>query len=368
MNLFPAFKPFSFALNWRWFKRVPNYFPAYSKQDCNALGKQVSRQWIVLTLSVLSFSFACGCNRHSDSPSEAKEARPLDVAGEFSAPVVVKDKLNREIVFKTIPTRIVSLSPSTTELLFALGLGPSLVGVTEHCNFPPEALQIQRVGNGTLEGISRETIVSLQPDLILCKWDSHQPLVETFERVGIPIVGLGPETIAAMFEEATLIGRITHRESSADELIRSMKDRLRTLTDSIAAINESEQNRVFYQVWDSPLMTAGPNSFIGELLVLAKLKNVFSDLTNRYTRVSSEVIVDRDPQIILAPTTHAVEVKLDSFAARPGWEKMSAVVDNRIYIIDGDQVSRCGPRLLDALEQIIQVAYPRIVKSKVELP
>jgi ABC-type Fe3+-hydroxamate transport system substrate-binding protein len=106
----------------------------------------------------------------------------------------IVDKMEREITIVGVPKRIVSLSPSTTELLFALGLGDSIVGVTEHCNYPEEAKAIAKVGSGTLEGISREAILNAKPDLILCKWDNHRPLVETFERVNIPIVGLGSTT------------------------------------------------------------------------------------------------------------------------------------------------------------------------------
>jgi iron complex transport system substrate-binding protein len=317
-------------------------------------------------LCLLASLLSTACNNRQPTLSSAMGSKALSeaVSGpetqDLTKPstVTITDKLDRKIEFKSSPKRIISLSPSTTELLFAMGLGPSVVGVTEHCNFPAEALALPRVGSGTLEGISREAILSLSPDLVLCKWDSHQPLVETFEKLGVPIVGLGPETLSQMFDEARLLGRVTNQQVAAERLILAMEKRLIQLKAIVSQIGEAEQKRVFYQVWDSPLMTAGPKSFIGELLETAKLKNVFHDLNARYTRVSSEVIVERDPEIILAPTTHSVEVRLESFASRPGWDKVAAVRDQRIYIIDGDQVSRCGPRLLDALEQMIQVSYP----------
>jgi iron complex transport system substrate-binding protein len=306
---------------------------------------------------VLSIALLAACER-SAVESKAPAANP---PAEDSSKIRLVDRLDREVRFSKIPTRIVSLSPSTTELLFALGLGSSVVGRTEHCNYPLEALDIAKVGSGTLEGISREAIVSLQPDLVLCKWDSHQPLIETFEKLAIPIVAFGPENIQDMFKEARLIGSITGHQTQAEQLVDRMSARLERLKAVVSKISVQDRKRVFYQVWDAPLMTAGPTSFIGELLTTAGFNNVFSDMTNRYTRVSSEVLVERDPQIIFAPTTHSTEVKLESFATRSGWENVTAVREGKIYIINGDQVSRCGPRLLDAMEQMIRLGYPDIV-------
>lgn len=307
-------------------------------------------------LVALLICLATACDR---APKLAEPITPRTQSNPVQS-ILLVDRLKREVQFTDVPKRIVSLSPSTTELLFSLGLGDSIVGRTEHCNYPPAALTIPTVGSGTLEGISREAILSLQPDLILCKSDSHQPLIETFEKLAIPILGFGPENIQELFHEARQIGSITGRTSEANALIEQMSQRLDRLKAAVAKIKPTDRKRVFYQVWDAPLMTAGPASFIGEMLVASGFENVFSDLTNRYTRVSSEVIVERDPEIIFAPTTHSTEVKVDTFAARPGWENVSAVRNGRIYIVDGDQVSRCGPRLLDAMEQMIRMGYPEI--------
>lgn len=276
--------------------------------------------------------------------------------------VVIEDRLQRKVEFARPPQRIVSLSPATTELLFALGLGESLVGVTEHCNYPPAAQQITRVGAGTLEGISREMIVSVEPDLILCKSDNHQPLVETFEKLNIPIMAIGPESLEELFQEAQWLGKICDREEAAAALVQSMQSRLALIRKAVTArTSDQKPMRVFYEVWDEPLMAAGPGSFIDELLRLAGLENVVSDTSRRYPRVSAEVIVQRNPEVILAPTTHFEKVDISTFAKRPGWAEVAAVRDEKIFLIDGDRVSRCGPRLLDALEQIVVSVYPGIV-------
>lgn len=327
---------------------------------------------------VLCLLLMPGCNRartDDEKTARASEAmragsvasnvqqqgdQPLPTLATKNTKFIIEDRLYRKVEFDKPPKRIVSLSPATTELLFALGLGDLLVGVTEHCNYPPAALDITRVGAGTLEGISREMIVSVQPELILCKWDKHQPLVETFERLGIPIFSIGPESLEELFEEALWIGRICDRQETAARWIADMQSRADKILAVVSAktATRSKPKRVFYEVWDDPLMSAGPGSFIDELLRLAGLENVVSDALGRYPRVSAEVVVQRDPEVILAPTTHFQKVDISTFADRPGWSGITAVRDRQIFLINGDEVSRCGPRVLDALQQIVESVYP----------
>ena len=308
-----------------------------------------------------------GCDNVNVKPAHedrvvTEDRSSMKSDSEYGTTIV--DKMDREITIVGVPKRIVSLSPSTTELLFALGLGDSIVGVTEHCNYPEEAKAIAKVGSGTLEGISREAILNAKPDLILCKWDNHRPLVETFERVNIPIVGLGPENVDQLFEEALLIGKVARCEAQATSLIESMRARLEKLKKAAHSIAPSQRKKVFYEVWDTPLMTAGPQSFIGELLVLGNMENIFHDTVNRYPRVSSESVVERNPDVILAPTTHGEKVRFETLANRAGWENVAAIKNRQVFLIDGDQVSRCGPRLLDALESMIQQVYPEALAQR----
>ena len=125
-----------------------------------------------------------------------------------------------------------------------------------------------------------------------------------------------------------------------------------------AKLEASQMRTVFYEVWDDPLMTAGPKSFIGALLTMAQMKNIFEDTDVRYPRISSEVVVDRNPDVILAPTNHMKQVEFERLASRPGWANINAITKKQVFIINGDEVSRCGPRLLNALEQMIDSVYP----------
>ncbi|MCG8650515.1 MAG: helical backbone metal receptor, partial [Pirellulales bacterium] len=280
---------------------------------------------------------------------------------------MITDRLDRQVNFAQPAGRIISLSPATTELLFALGLGPSVVGVTKHCNFPPEALKIQRVGGGTLESVSLETIVGAKPDLVLCKWDTHQPLVESLERLQIRTLAIGSQSLEELFEEANWLGQITGRDSEAVELVERMRARRQRLTEVVAGVKPDRPIRVFYEVWDEPLMSAGPDSFIGELLTLAGLENIVTDTSIRYPRISAETVLRGNPQLILAPTSHFENVDVETIRARPGWRTIAAVENRRIHLISGDQVSRCGPRLLDALAEIILAAYPTLQRDDLQM-
>lgn len=273
-------------------------------------------------------------------------------------PVTVIDRAGRLVTFDSVPQRLISLSPSTTELLFAIGAGKSIVGATKHCNYPADALDIQRVGSGTAEGISREMIVTLKPDLVLCKYDTHEPLNSFFERVGIRAVNLGPESLEELFDETRLLGRCTGHEQEAEAFIQQMTERRDALLRRVSSLVGDQVRTVFYEVWDDPLMTAGPKSFIGELLRLAQMRNIFEDTNARYPRISSEVVVSRNPDVIIAPSNHMKQVEFSRLASRPGWANINAIRDERVYLINGDEVSRCGPRLLNALEQMIDVVYP----------
>lgn len=315
-------------------------------------------------VGLILLAVALGCDsidsKHLEKGLSSTTDRRSEASGETpkNAAVTIVDRVGRTVTFEHVPRRIVSLMPSTTELLFAIGAGPSIVGATKHCNYPAEALDVPRVGSGTLEGLSRETILALKPDLVLCKWDTHEPLIELFDRVGIQAIQLGPETLEELFGEARLLGRATGHEQEAEALVNDMSARRDRLVDRVASLEPTHQRTVFYEVWDDPLMTAGPKSFIGELLKMGKMNNVFDDTDVRYPRISSEVVVDRNPDVILAPTNHMKEVDFKRMAARPGWANIRAITNKQVFIINGDEVSRCGPRLLNAFEQMIDAVYP----------
>lgn len=304
-----------------------------------------------ISLCVIAF----GCDSQEPLSSKPSGRRSGETK---AAEIVLVDRLSRTVCLSKVPTRIVSLAPATTELMFAIGAGHLLVGATDHCNFPLEAIKIARIGGGTMQGISHEIIASLKPELILGKWDTHQPLIASFERIQIPMLAIGPDSIDQLYEEAAILGRATGHEAEAKALIESMKQRMVALTSWVESVPMDQRRRVFYEVWDEPLMTVGPKSFIGELLEKGGMRNIFNDATVSYLRISDEVLLDRDPAVILVPSTHRERVNFDILSKRKGWDRIAAVRNKQVFFVDGDKVSRCGPRMLDALEEMIMAVYP----------
>lgn len=273
-------------------------------------------------------------------------------------PVTLTDDLGRQVTISAPPQRIVSLVPSNTEILFAVGAGQQVVGVTEYCDYPPEAQTREKIGGFSAKTISVEKIVALEPDLVLSAGEIQQSVIEALEQAEIPVFALAPERLAGVYHNIETVGRLTGRETQAAEVVAEMQDRVAAVTEKSQQIPEDKRPAVFYEVWDEPLMTAGPTTFVGELIELAGGKNIFADVSEEYPQVSAETVIQRDPDVVLGPDTHGEELIAENIKARPGWENIRAVKEGRIYLVNGDIVSRSGPRLVDALEAIARTLHP----------
>ena len=303
--------------------------------------------------------------RGQDAISGASGASPdhknlhavRSLASPSSFPMTVIDALGRKVTIPRVPRRIVSLAPSHTELLFAIGAGDQVVAVTSFCNYPPEAQKRRRIGGFSSESQSLEEIIALEPDLVVAAGEWQWPVIHELERLGISIVSLEAESLADLYCELGLLGRLTGHENDAARLTQAMQRRVERIKTRAQAIPPEQRVTVFYHVWSEPLLTAGPGSFIAELIALCGGLNIVADATQKYPQISQEVLLARDPEVILAPSSGAEPMTIEELRSRPGWNKLRAVRNNRIYLIDGDLISRCGPRLVDALEIMARTLY-----------
>jgi len=284
----------------------------------------------------------------------------LAAASEF--PIHMTDTLGRQVTIKTLPQRIISLAPSNTERLFAVGAWQAVVGVTTVDTYPPEVVTVRKVGGFVPKSMSIETIVSLKPDLVLAAGELQRPTIEALERVGLTVVAIeDPGSFDEVYADITLVGRLTGHEQEARRVVEEIQNRLQRVRQAVATLPQEKRLTVFYEVYDEPLMTAGRVTIIGQLLEMAGGINVFADLEGRYPQVSSEEVVRRNPSCILGHTGHQLALTPARISQRPGWHSMTAVKQHCIRLLNGDTVARPGPRLAEALEAITRALYPDLL-------
>ncbi len=251
----------------------------------------------------------------------------------------------------TSTLRIVSLVPSQTEMLFALGFGDSIVGVTDYCTFPEAARGLPRCGSLDL---NLEAIVALNPTHVIDFQSMHRRYQASFERFQIRYLDYPLRSITELPLMAASMAADLGRPEAAAEFCRQWASFLPSSGNRTEM--PSDAPRVFVEVWNTPLQGAAPGSFLGELVALAGGRNILASAGIEFPVVNSETVVREDPQIILLtyPASDTSEV-----LARPGWQGISAVRRSRVYRVDQDLYVRPGPRLMQAyteLKRLLQTA------------
>jgi iron complex transport system substrate-binding protein len=261
--------------------------------------------------------------------------------GESTPPQYVFDDLGRLVAINGTPQRIISLAPSNTEILFALGLGNKVVGVTDWCDYPPEALDKEKVGGYANPDI--EKIVALNPDLILVAYGTPMDVINAMVGLGLTVFGIKTTDLDDLLNDIRRIGEITDKEVEALALTSAMEGKIEAVTN---VTSELEQRpRVFYIVWHDPLWTAGSGTFIHELIEKGGGVNICQNITG-YTTIELEYVLASNPEIIIAS-----EWSYDWAMNETGpLASTNASQTGRIYTLDDDLVQRPGPRLVEGLE------------------
>ena len=269
----------------------------------------------------------------------------------------IVDDLGRSVNIKEIPQRIISLVPSNTEILFALGLGDKVVGVTEFCNYPAEVLDKEKVGGFSTPDI--EKIIALQPDLILAGSIHAKEVIPALEERGLAVFALVSQSLDGILEDIRMVGKITGEEDEASKLVAQMETRIKAITDKTQ--NLEGRARVFYITWHEPLWSLGSGVTTQELIEKAGGVNIFQDIIG-HKMVNLEEVIARNPEVIIACTGHG-EAKGKPFEwakEEPRLGVTEARKNNRVYQIDADLISRDGPRIVDALDWFAYFVHPEI--------
>ena len=263
------------------------------------------------------------------------------------------------------PQRIISLSPGITEILFAIGAGDQVVGVTEFCNYPEKAQSLPRIGG--LLNPSYETIITLKPDLIIHQPNKHK--IKNFvEKLGIrnlPITMLSLEQIFSTIKE---IGIATHRENAADRLVQSMREKLEFHRKRLPNVPQKSVLLLLGISNDSmrELYGVGPNTYLGEMLSLAGGQNILAGTMGQYPKVSKEFIIHESPEIIIEVGPKDILSRDASKKRRQGWQKFStirAVKNQDIHFIGSDYILIPGPRLINIIDDFVNAIHPEIVSN-----
>jgi iron complex transport system substrate-binding protein len=281
--------------------------------------------------------------------------------GTQSGPGTMVDDAGREIHLNSTPTRIVSHVPSITEILFALGLGDKLVADSDFCDYPEAAKTKPKIGGYFTPNI--EEIVAMGPDLALT--DGYVPeLITKLDSLGIPIAVINPKDIDSVLTDIELLGNVTGSQKEAKELTDDMKKRIDAVVNTVSG---ASRPRVFY-VFDAEdttkPWTAGPGSFVDGLIGLAGGDNVAASASDPWIQFNMEELVNSNPDIILVDSHMGTAViSPEELRELPGWQDMTAVKENLIYIIDGDLVNRSGPRIVLGLEGMAKILHPDLFKD-----
>jgi iron complex transport system substrate-binding protein len=268
------------------------------------------------------------------------------------------DGLSRTVKLQGTPKRIVSLAPSNTEILFAVGAGKQVVGRDSFSDYPADAQSVQDIG-GSMGSYDLETIVALHPDLVLAGEINTPELIASLEQIGLTVFYLpNPATLEEMYVNLETVGQLTGHRSEAAALVNTLKQRVAAVDARIAA--ENSRPRVYYELDatdPTKPYTAGPGTFVDLLISRAGGTNIGGNLTSQWAQISLEQLVVDDPEIIILGDS-AYGVTVDSIRQRTGWADVSGVKNGRIYPFDDNLVSRPGPRLVDGLEALAKLLHP----------
>ena len=279
--------------------------------------------------------------------------------------VEVTDEVGRKVLIPVPVRRIVSLAPNLTETVYALGAQDRLVGVTDYCDYPPEAQQKARVGGAVNPSI--EQIVALKPDLVLAQaiTMNRRETVDALERLGIAVYSANSSSVEGILDSTRRIAEVIGAGEPARVLLKSLRARLDELKRRLAG---RTPKRVLFVVWSDPLITIGRQTFIADALRLAGAESV-AETDQDWPRLSLEEVVRQQPEFLVFANSHSesVHTTIEELSERPGWRGLDAIRNRRVAVIS-DAINRPAPRLVVALEDLARQLHPEAFAEKAETP
>ncbi|MEG1810721.1 MAG: ABC transporter substrate-binding protein [Clostridia bacterium] len=307
----------------------------------------------IFTALLMLSALATGCTQPVKQPLPTQSASP---AASDDTSVALTDMAGREITLSAPAERIVALTASDCEILYAVGAGSTLVGRGEYCNYPAEALEVKSVQSGDETNI--EQIIALEPQVVLMSTMAQSTeQIAALENAGIKVVVSDAKTIADVYTAIEMIGELVGKKAEATAVIDGMK---KTFADIASKVTGNGEKTVYFEV--SPLeyglWTAGSNTFMDELAAMLGLKNAFSDVDG-WAQISEEQVLENDPDYIVTISMYYGDgpTPVDEIMGRTGWQKLKAIKNGAVLNADSDEISRPGPRLADAAMILYSFVY-----------
>ena len=278
------------------------------------------------------------------------------LAEETEAPLqrVITDSSGAEVVFAEAPSRVVSVAPSLTETVFALGKGDLLVGRSDFCDYPAATADILSIGS--IRTPSIETIVSLEPDVVLASTHFQEDTAQTLADLGIPVVYLyNPNSFEGVYNAIETVGSLLDAEAEAADHIAEMQAEVESVLATVSGVADEARPSVYYVVGFGQYgdFTAGGDTFIGEMLDMVRADNIASD--SEGWAYSFELVVEADPDLVIASQYWGAREGLES---TDGYKDLPAIAEGRLFTFDNNTVDRQGPRLATGLRNLAELVHP----------
>jgi len=268
------------------------------------------------------------------------------------------DGLGRMVEITGVPQTIISLAPSNTEMVYALGLQDRLIGVTTYCNYPPEVSEKEIVSE--YSNVDVEKIVSLEPDLILADSIHEDEAIPALESLGLTVFALDPTDMDGILSDLKTLGEITGVEDKAEELVASLSARIDAVSSLTADLSDNERPGVIFVEWHDPIYVAGAETMINEVIVKAGGKNLFDDFTG-HGQIDLETVIQRNPDVILVLSSMgSQDTSYQYILNEPRFQSTDALKNGCVYMVDTDIFGRTTPRTVDALEIAAKYIHPEL--------
>ncbi len=277
----------------------------------------------------------------------------------FSYPITITDATGSSITINKEPLRIVSCAPSNTEMIFALGKGDRLVGVTNYADYPEEAKKIEKIGK--MVPLNAEKIISLKPDIVFCYGGFQLKEALRIRNLGLKVVVLAPKTVKDTLSTIMLVGKILNAEEAATKIVDSFKERLDKIEVKVKNIPLNKRPKVFVGSMYEPIYSPGKGTLLNELINLSGGRNIVE--ASGWLKISPEFVVKANPDIVVIPIGVMSMTNLEDakkkLSEKEVYKNIKATKEEKIYFIDENLVFRPGPRLIEGIEKLYNFFYEK---------